>query len=694
MVSDNVSFLGWRWGVDKVAPAQLDSAWLQASLDHFGVRPTAVPSAFGNTGRNCDAVDRVDDTAPILPNLKHLPSKPVNQKPASKIQSSADVKQVSYPQPSGLSSTQINQMNQELLELLARFESTLLAADASNRAISPSPATTEVATGDRNQVPVPQLSSNHRRAYEAAREARQGLQQFRQYVNQGQYSEARQRWLKARRTLWDNYPTEHTFNQPEVRSIWLDRGTIVRAKSEKDLAVIFDRLARSGINTVFFETLNASYPIYPSRIAPEQNPLTRGWDPLKAAVKLAHERGMELHAWIWVFAAANQGHNAVLNQPDNYLGPVLSRNPDWLMTDRQGNAFDWGSRHRKAFYDPANPEVRRYLLAMIEEIASNYDVDGIQFDYIRYPFQNPRIDQTSGYSPSSRALFKDFTGKDPIEIKPGDPLWSQWTGFRAKQVDSFVATAASRLKQRHPDLVITAAVFPLEKRDRFFRLQQNWEEWISQGWVDAIVLMTYALDTDNLEERVQPLMNPSLRSSSLLLPGIRLLKVPDPVTMDQLQFVRNLPANGFALFAAENLTPNLEAIFNRAQGKRAIAKSNVSPLRQPFSAAAGRYQAMQQEWNFLYARQQLKLSSSAMNSWINQSNVVSAAFNRLATQPNTQNLNQAREALNKLRRQFPQWMRQQQQIQPYQVQVWQNRLTALNHLLNYGERVTLKEKRF
>ena len=56
-------------------PAQLDSAWLQASLDHFGVRPTAVPSAFGNTGRNCDAVDRVDDTAPILPNLKHLPSK-------------------------------------------------------------------------------------------------------------------------------------------------------------------------------------------------------------------------------------------------------------------------------------------------------------------------------------------------------------------------------------------------------------------------------------------------------------------------------------------------------------------------------------------------------------------------------------------------------------------------------------------
>ncbi|NEQ63802.1 MAG: hypothetical protein F6K53_43515, partial [Moorea sp. SIO4A1] len=40
-----------------------------------------------------------------------------------------------------------------------------------------------------------------------------------------------------------------------------------------------------------------------------------GWDPLKAAVKLAHERGMELHAWVWMFAAANQRHNAVLDQP-------------------------------------------------------------------------------------------------------------------------------------------------------------------------------------------------------------------------------------------------------------------------------------------------------------------------------------------------------------------------------------------
>ena len=116
-----------------------------------------------------------------------------------------------------------------------------------------------------------------------------------------------------------SYPVNDHLAQPEIRAIWLDRGTIVKARSKKDLEPLFDRMAKAGINTVFMETVNASYPIYPSRIAPEQNPMTKGWDPLQASIELAHERGMELHAWLWAFAAANQGHNAILGQPKHYL---------------------------------------------------------------------------------------------------------------------------------------------------------------------------------------------------------------------------------------------------------------------------------------------------------------------------------------------------------------------------------------
>ncbi len=101
------------------------------------------------------------------------------------------------------------------------------------------------------------------------------------------------------------------------------------ARNPEGLARLFDRLAAAGINTVFFETVNAGYPTYPSRVAPEQNPLTRRWDPLASAVEMAHARNMTLHAWVWVFAAGNQQHNRLLNLPADYPGPLLSRHPHW-----------------------------------------------------------------------------------------------------------------------------------------------------------------------------------------------------------------------------------------------------------------------------------------------------------------------------------------------------------------------------
>jgi hypothetical protein len=69
--------------------------------------------------------------------------------------------------------------------------------------------------------------------------------------------------------------------------------------------------------------LMQAIPIYPSSVAPQQNPLTRGWDPLAASVKLAHERNMELHAWVWVFGVGNKRHNPLVGKPVSYPGPVL-----------------------------------------------------------------------------------------------------------------------------------------------------------------------------------------------------------------------------------------------------------------------------------------------------------------------------------------------------------------------------------
>ena len=278
-------------------------------------------------------------------------------------------------------------MQQELDNLVGRFESALFRAASANQtadlgASSLDPKlTASAADSDMGGL------GGEIIRHPVLAEAQRLILDWPELIEQRSYSEARQRWLAVRQALWDNFPIDQPFAQPEIRAMWLDRGAIVQAGSRRQLAEIFDRLAAAGINTVFFETVNAGYPIYPSRVAPQQNPLTRHWDPLRAAVDLAHERNMELHAWVWAFAAGNQLHNTILNLPTHYPGPLINSHPDWAGYDNQGNMIPRGQT--KPFLDPANPEVRNYLLRLLAEMVNNYDLDGIQLDYIRYPFQDP-----------------------------------------------------------------------------------------------------------------------------------------------------------------------------------------------------------------------------------------------------------------------------------------------------------------
>jgi len=354
-------------------------------------------------------------------------------------------------------------------------------------------------------------------------------------------------------------------SQSEIRSIWLDRETIVNAGSAEGLAQIFERFRAAGINTVFVETVNAGYTVYPSDVAPEQNPLTRGWDPLQSAVDLGKVYDIEVHAWVWLFAAGNRAHNRILGQPESYPGPILSARPDWAGFDNRGNLIIPGKP--KPFLDPANPEVRAYLIDLLDEIATRYDVDGIQLDYVRYPFQDAATSRTFGYGTAAREQFYELTGVDPVTIPSlngGDRrlarLWSQWTDFRAQQISSFVAESSTHLRRRHPGLILSAAVFADDTYYRHHAIQQDWEDWADQGLVDWIVLMSYADSTHEFSELIQPWVLESSFHSTQIIPGIRLLNLPSAEARNQIELLRDLPVGGYALFAADNLNSEVQAM--------------------------------------------------------------------------------------------------------------------------------------
>jgi len=351
----------------------------------------------------------------------------------------------------------------------------------------------------------------------------------------------------------------------EVRSIWLDRETIVNAQSAAGLAPIFEKFKAAGINTVFVETVNAGYPIYDSEVAPEQNPLTRHWDPLQAAVELGNAHDIEVHAWVWLFAAGNQAHNLLVGQPAHYPGPVLSARPDWAGTDNQGNLIIPGQN--KTFLDPANPEVRQYLLDLIDEITTRYDVDGIQLDYVRYPFQDRGANRTFGYGTAAREQFHQLTGIDPITLSPHNrgsrrmaQLWDQWTDFRARQVTSFVGVVSQRLREAHPEMKLSTAVFAENTYKRRHDIQQEWEGWAERGLVDWIVLMSYADNTQRFEQLIRPWVIESNFASAQVIPGIRLLNLPTSEAFNQIQMLREMSVGGYALFAADNLDREVQSM--------------------------------------------------------------------------------------------------------------------------------------
>ncbi|MDJ0726692.1 MAG: family 10 glycosylhydrolase [Prochloraceae cyanobacterium] len=580
-----------------------------------------------------------------------------------------------------VSGSHIVAINEEFAALLGRFESTIVAIAA--HSIGDRLSLGEFVTGNQTR----QGTSNNSEAERALTKAKTKYTKFQQLMRSGQYARAKQEWISAKNILLANYPTDRTPATAEVRAIWLDRGTIVKAQGERDLVKLFDRLAAAGINTVFFETLNASYPIYPSKIAPEQNPLTKGWDPLKAAVKLAKARDMELHAWVWTFAAANKRHNEILNKPTDYLGPVLARHPDWAMSDRQGNIFN--PKTNKAFYDPANPEVRKYLLSLIEEIASNYEVDGIQLDYIRYPFQSPHADLVFGYSKSARSQFEAKYGIDPIEIGAREPQWYKWNQFRIQQVDRFVEDTSRLLKSRYPNLILSAAVFPSAEGHRSYQIQQNWEKWARKGWVDSLAPMTYANTASELDRKSKPLFNKFIKLGALILPGIRLSNVPDPVVIDQMQLLRHLPTGGYALFAAEYFNANLGNMLGQIQGQVKRSQS-ILPYREPFKASVVRYDGLQKEWIYLVSKGQISLDRATMQEWASKSQDLETALKDLADRPSNRTFLTARSALRSYQRQFPTWLKQYQQDNTYLVQAWSNRLKSIEDLLSYGDRTVLR----
>lgn len=149
---------------------------------------------------------------------------------------------------------------------------------------------------------------------------------------------------------------------PELRGVWM-HATQIKTPAEADAMV--EKIDRAHFNAAFILVWYwGGQAYFQSAICPLGEGVPSGYDPLAHMIEQCHKRGIQVHAWFVNGAYGSQEIRA-----------VLDKHPDWAVQD--GGAG-------KLWYDFSKPEVRRFQSDLMIECLRKYDVDGIQFDYIRY----------------------------------------------------------------------------------------------------------------------------------------------------------------------------------------------------------------------------------------------------------------------------------------------------------------------
>ncbi len=267
-----------------------------------------------------------------------------------------------------------------------------------------------------------------------------------------------------------------------IRAIWVTRWDY---KTPADIASVMENCRRAGFNTVLFQVRGNGTAFYRSTIEPWADELggrDPGFDPLALACTEAHRRGLSLHAWVNVMPGW-RGDKPPANPRQLYRS-----RPAWFWRDASGRRQPLGWYNS---LNPCYPEVRRYLVQVMQEIVKNYPVDGLHMDYVRFPnewhksYLPGRRVPDYPRDPRTLAMFRRATGQAP-ESSPR--LWDAW---RTEQVTQLVRDIRAMISRVKPAALLSAAVgaSPEEAKRRHF---QDSRRWMAEGLLDAVYPMNYA----------------------------------------------------------------------------------------------------------------------------------------------------------------------------------------------------------
>jgi uncharacterized lipoprotein YddW (UPF0748 family) len=214
-----------------------------------------------------------------------------------------------------------------------------------------------------------------------------------------------------------------------------------------------------------------------------------GTDYLKLYIEEGRKRGINIHAWMEVF----YWEVDTKKHPKFPKTPLFEKHPEWRTTLRDGSLTD-KVEDAHIFANPAHPEVRRFIADYVEEMIRNYDIAGVNLDYIRYSHGYATKGHDAGYDDYTRAAYRKVAGVDPVDIEYSttSPAWRKWVEYREEQVIDTVRMVKERKDAARKDVILSAAIFAAPPETRYTDARfQNWREMLKRGYLDVIAPMVY-----------------------------------------------------------------------------------------------------------------------------------------------------------------------------------------------------------
>lgn len=332
-------------------------------------------------------------------------------------------------------------------------------------------------------------------------------------------------------------------------------------RQKEELLAILDRLKAANFNTVLIQTRLRGDVIYPSALETYNESLTGregrnpGYDPLAFAVEECHKRGMECHAWIVAIPLGPRRH-------------VNSMGNNSVVKKRTGLSVAY---HGEYYMNPGNPKTKEYLMDITREIVQNYDIDGVHYDYLRYP---ERADNFP-----DRAEFRKYgTGRS----------LNDWRRDNITEIVRYIYKGVKSLKPWVK--VSTSPVGKLRDTSRYTSnrwnayevVKQDVGRWLEEGIQDQIYPMMYFRD-----DAFYPFVLDWDEESHgrHIVPGLGIYFL-DPKegnwkTSDiyrQIHYLRRHGVEGQAYYRVQYLMDNTQGIYDALEGDFYIAPALVPPM--------------------------------------------------------------------------------------------------------------------